>query len=544
MWTYVHPFLPTCASPFKIPQAGGRCADGWSACLWLVLEATELALHWHNFNYNHKSVALSLALPKAILEKLRNDPQTISLASTDYGRIVQENPYGVFFPVTGHDIAGLIRFMYASPVPWDIAARGQGHCVRGQALVENGVVVNMTSLGVFRQKTSRIVVSTTSQLGPYADVGAEQLWIDVLHATMQKGFSPVSWTDYLHITVGGTLSNAGISGQTFRFGPQISNVHELDVVTGKGELLTCSPTNNPELFYSVLGGLGQFGIITRARIALAPTPTRVKWVRMLYTNFSSFTSDQEFLTSKSNGPDYVEGLLMLQFNTPDNSSFYPLADQPKISSLVSQYGIVYVLEIVKYYDQQSSSSIDQEVEKLLRGLSFEAGMKFIKDASYEEFLDRVHTDEVALTALGLWDVPHPWMNLFVPKSRIADFDSGVFRGIIQKRNLTSGVFLFYPMFKSKWDDRTSAVIPDEDVFYAAAILFSSGFKDWETFDAHNRDILKFCEEAGIGVKQYLPHFETQKDWINHFGRKWSVFRQRKALFDPKKLLSPGQKIFN
>jgi hypothetical protein len=36
----------------------------------------------------------------------------------------------------------------------------------------------------------------------------------------------------LYLTVGGTLSNAGISGQTFRFGPQISNVHELDVITG------------------------------------------------------------------------------------------------------------------------------------------------------------------------------------------------------------------------------------------------------------------------------------------------------------------------
>ncbi|TYK10080.1 cytokinin dehydrogenase 4 [Cucumis melo var. makuwa] len=226
-------------------------------------------------NAPFSAVALSLALPKTLLDKLKNDPLTISLASKDYGLMVQENPSGVFFPLTGHDVVGLIRFMYTSPVPLHIAARGQGHCVRGQALVENGLVVNMTSLGGFRQKTSRIVVSTTSPLGPYADVGAEQLWIDVLHATTQKGLSPVSWTDYLHITVGGTLSNAGISGQTFRFGPQINNVHELDVITGRGELLTCSPTNNPELFYSVLGGLGQFGIITRARIALAPTPTRV-----------------------------------------------------------------------------------------------------------------------------------------------------------------------------------------------------------------------------------------------------------------------------
>lgn len=45
--------------------------------------------------------------------------------------------------------------------------------------------------------------------------------------------------------------------------------------TGKGDLVTCSTEKNSELFYAVLGGLGQFGIITRARIALGPAPKRV-----------------------------------------------------------------------------------------------------------------------------------------------------------------------------------------------------------------------------------------------------------------------------
>lgn len=49
------------------------------------------------------------------------------------------------------------------------------------------------------------------------------------------------------------------------------------VITGKGDFVTCSEKNAPDLFYAVLGGLGQFGIITRARIALEPTPTRVYW---------------------------------------------------------------------------------------------------------------------------------------------------------------------------------------------------------------------------------------------------------------------------
>jgi FAD/FMN-containing dehydrogenase len=39
--------------------------------------------------------------------------------------------------------------------------------------------------------------------------------------------------------------------------------------------VTCSATTNSDLFFGALGGLGQFGIITRARIALEPAPRKV-----------------------------------------------------------------------------------------------------------------------------------------------------------------------------------------------------------------------------------------------------------------------------
>lgn len=47
------------------------------------------------------------------------------------------------------------------------------------------------------------------------------------------------------------------------------------MTAGKGEILNCSERQNSDLFHGVLGGLGQFGIITRARIALEPAPTMV-----------------------------------------------------------------------------------------------------------------------------------------------------------------------------------------------------------------------------------------------------------------------------
>lgn len=97
---------------------------------------------------------------------------------------------------------------------------------------------------------------------------------------------------------------------------------------------------------------------------------------------------------------------------------------------------------------------------------------------------------------------------------------------------------------SRWDDRMSASIPDEEVFYTVGFLHSSGFDTWKAYDAQNSEILEFCRDAGIKVKQYLPNHSTQEDWTNHFGAKWIKFLERKHQFDPRMILSPGQKIFH
>ncbi|KAL2251092.1 UNVERIFIED_CONTAM: Cytokinin dehydrogenase 1, partial [Sesamum indicum] len=159
---------------------------------------------------------------------LRNDSDSIKKASNDYGNIVHEIPSAVLFPSSVKEISCLVRSSNERSPPFTVAARGRGHSVRGQAMARGGVVVDMTALNKTR---SRIRVSGKESSGFYADVGAEQLWIDVLRATLKRGLAPVSWTNYLYLSVGGTLSNAGISGQTFQRGPQINNVLELDVIT-------------------------------------------------------------------------------------------------------------------------------------------------------------------------------------------------------------------------------------------------------------------------------------------------------------------------
>lgn len=164
-----------------------------------------------------------------IFSEISTDPNDTSLFATDYGNLSKSTPGAVFYPSSPNDIATLIRLSYWSPKPFPISQRGAGHSTQGQTFVPDGVLVYMPSLGR-NQSDCRITVSNGPI--PYVDAGGEQTWINVLNATLKHGLMPRVFTDYLFPTVGGTLSNAGISGAAFKYGPQISNVYELDVITG------------------------------------------------------------------------------------------------------------------------------------------------------------------------------------------------------------------------------------------------------------------------------------------------------------------------
>lgn len=96
----------------------------------------------------------------------------------------------------------------------------------------------------------------------------------------------------------------------------------------------------------------------------------------------------------------------------------------------------------------------------------------------------------------------------------------------------------------RWDNRMSTVTPNEDVFYKLGLLHTSEPRASKKYDELNNEILRLCENAGIKVKQYLPYFNSRKDWIEHFGSKWKTFQKNKTKFDPKMILAPGQRIFH
>jgi cytokinin dehydrogenase len=160
----------------------------------------------------------------------------------DFGGVVSDAPLAVLRPGSPADIAQLLSALSSSSAPPGrpgravVAASGAGHSLHGQAQARGGIVVETRALPRAVEVTRR-----RGEDVAYADVGGGALWVEVLEECLKAGLAPRSWTDYLYLTVGGTLSNGGISGQAFKHGPQISNVLQLEVVTGTYRNCACCP---------------------------------------------------------------------------------------------------------------------------------------------------------------------------------------------------------------------------------------------------------------------------------------------------------------
>ncbi|KAB2027544.1 hypothetical protein E1A91_D05G041900v1 [Gossypium mustelinum] len=465
-----------------------------------------------------------------------------SLASKDFGGLYSVKPLFLIKPSGAEDISRVVK-LASRTSNLTVAARGNGHSINGQAMAEGGLVIDMCST---EKNHFEFLPINGSH---YIDVSGGALWEDVLTRCVSRyGYAPRSWTDYLSLTVGGTLSNAGVSGQAFRYGPQTSNVTELEVVTGKGEITVCSETLNSELFFGVLGGLGQFGIITRARIKLQQAPDMVRWIRVVYSEFEEFTRDAEFLVTQKEGEsfDYVEGFVFCNNDDPFNGwPSVPLDPGHEFNPThISQTAgsVLYCLEVAFHYRNSDHPTVDTAVNGLLGRLRFVEGLKSQVDVSYTKFLLRVNRAEEQVKANGTWDGPHPWLNLFVSKSDVVNFDRTVFKTML--KDGVGGPMLIYPLLRSKWDDRTSVVLPEGEIFYIVALLrFVPNGPSVEKSVAQNREIVNWCIKVGLDFKLYLPHYQSKEDWERHFGNRWSRFVERKASFDLMAILAPGQNIF-
>lgn len=104
-----------------------------------------------------------------------------------------------------------------------------------------------------------------------ADVLGMTTYEELVAATLPTGQMPLVVPQLKTITLGGAVTGLGIESSSFRNGTPHESVLEMDVLTGAGEVVTCSRTENADLFYGFPNSYGTLGYTLRLRIELERT---------------------------------------------------------------------------------------------------------------------------------------------------------------------------------------------------------------------------------------------------------------------------------
>jgi FAD/FMN-containing dehydrogenase len=175
---------------------------------------------------------------------------------------VNRYPALVVQPVVPTDVANAVRF--ARQENLITAVKCGGHSFRGDSTCDGGMQIDLSRLRGVRVDPARQTawVAGGSLLG---DLDAE---------AMARGL----------VTTAGSVSHTGVGGLTLgggfgrlgrRFGLTIDNLLSVDIVTADGQLRHVSKDENPDLFWAVRGGGGNFGVVTAFEFQLHPMERQV-----------------------------------------------------------------------------------------------------------------------------------------------------------------------------------------------------------------------------------------------------------------------------
>jgi FAD/FMN-containing dehydrogenase len=430
----------------------------------------------------------------------------------DFGRLVPGAPRTVLRAGSVEDVARIVA--HARRHGLTVAVNGQGgrddqresHSLYGQALVDDGIAVDAKSLDAIHH------------IGHgYADVDAGVRWSSLVRAAYETGQTPPVVNDFPYLSVGGTLSIGGLGATSHRDGSQADNVEELQVVTGRGEIVTCSPRQHRALFDAVRAGAGQFGLIVRAKVRLVPAPTTVRAVKVLYDDRDTYLNDAIALM-RAGGVDEVNGAVI-----PDEGG-----------------GWRYALLAAMYHTPPAAPAPDA-----LDGLSAEARVDEPQDVPYLAWLFRLDALWDQLQADGHWAQAKPRFTVFVPPARASELADAVLAELTPD-DLGAGGVRLAPC-DSAAITVPSFVLPDPAgpvVELTIGRFPAPDHPDIPGLLAQNR---RFYDRAvALGAKRYLygaiPDM-TPDDWQRHYGDRWPALRALKAELDPDLVLTPGQRIF-
>ncbi|MCG6136456.1 MAG: FAD-binding protein [Nostoc sp. LLA-1] len=444
-------------------------------------------------------------LKQIIAGEVSNKTTDLEVVSQDFGGIIQKQPQIVIRPQNTNDVAQAIK--YAAKQGLTISSRAAGHSLGGQSLNQGGILLDMRNL-------NQIYEFRADELWFQADPGVT--WKQIVDTAIPHGVIPPVLTNNFEVTLGGTLSAAGLGLSSFRYGSQADNCLGLEVVTGTGDIVWCTPSENSELFYHVLCGYGQFGIITKAKCRLRKYRPYTRSYFLCYDDLNTLLHDERRLVSEG----HIDGLVSL---------FSPCLQgvsraESKIKPLIQWF---YRMQITLEVDSVNDIN---DVE-LLSDLNFYRHVH-TENLTFEQFIQ------------PLGQVPHPmgtantWIDILLPGKRAKEFIDIALQKIpsfVDFRTVPVGSFCLnasnhkMPMFP----------LPDDDLIIGLG-MYPTIPKSQITPVLEQLNLLT---DLGfqMGGKRYLAtwaDFDLPR-WRSQFGDYWPKVNEMKQKYDPQQILNPG-----
>jgi FAD/FMN-containing dehydrogenase len=195
-------------------------------------------------------------------EVLLPDDGNYDEARTIWNTMIDRKPAVIVRCVGAHDVIQAVNLARGSGAL--LSVKGGGHNVAGNAVCDGGIVIDLSLMRSAHVDTN----SKTAR----ADGGC--LLGDVDAATQLHGLA-VSAGIVSHTGVAGLTLGGGFGWISRKHGYTIDNLISVDIVTADGELVKASAKENPDLFWAIRGGGGNFGIATSFEYQCAEIGTEV-----------------------------------------------------------------------------------------------------------------------------------------------------------------------------------------------------------------------------------------------------------------------------
>lgn len=428
---------------------------------------------------------------------LRDAPSLDSFGG-DFGRLRHSKPAAVFSPSTTQALQQAIAYANENGLPVTVRANGLSQC--GQSLpVTGGLTLHMDRFCAVHEREDAFV---------WVDANAS--WASLLAATLPMSRVPYVVPYNTNLSIAGLLSVGGVGAASFKHGVAASHANALEVVTANGDIQRVDAKS--PLLQACLGGLGQFGVMTKAAIQLRPCGRQVRTFFLMYLDKEQWLKD---LTIFKRHADFIETVCspaVLGTKSTENGR-QPFAEW------------LFAMQVSFEYDDEAPelTSLGSDIKPWK--------VSHRQDETMEAYLFRHNSRFQAMKVSGQWELQHPWYECLVPQDvLLAELDD-----LLQSLPLYYATLVhLVPIARTQ--PAGFFMAPDQPEFFSVMIL-NPGVPP--ALVPGCLEVVKALDDRFLaqGGKRYLAGFlgsdVSPAYWKAHFGSRYEAWLDLKKRYDPK-----------